>query len=92
MIKNSFDVLWESLMPGGLYFIEDLSFSRSKFFDTKSQFIFVDVVKDWMEQLLTPETKSITYKVPRGLKWILCQYEACVFAKCDVADVARCSS
>jgi hypothetical protein len=72
--------------------------------DTSGAFIFSDVIKDWIEQLVVPSTDNDSrgvnsgnntrpwkHRILPGIKWISCQYEACVIAKCGVNDVARCS-
>lgn len=51
----------------------------------------VDIIKDWIEQLLTPPPNPVSWPIPKGIKWIMCQYDACVIAKCKTGDVARCS-
>ena len=96
-IYNSFNVLFHNaLKPGGLYFIEDLQASRfpSRFRGIKpttGPLVMIDVIKDWIEQLLTIPADSFTYKIPKGIKYITCQYEACLIAKCSENDAARCS-
>ncbi len=96
MMLNSFQYLFPSMAPGGLYFIEDLCFSRypERLWIKRSEPIMVDVIKDWIEQLLTPSPNPVTNKIPAGIKSIMCQYDACVIAKCDSendGDAARCS-
>jgi hypothetical protein len=101
MIFNSFEVLFnQALSPGGLYFIEDLCFSRypERLWIPKSKrgIIMVDVIKEWIEQLLTPnnDKKNVIeykYNIPKNIKWISCQFDACVIAKCLQNDVAQCS-
>ena len=94
-----------SLSPGGLYFIEDLQVVRSASHeDTAGAFIFSDVIKDWIEQLVVPpnytrdrkikdnSTRPWKHRILPGIKRISCQYEACVIAKCADNDVARCST
>ena len=96
-IFNTFNVLFhKALKPGGLYFVEDLQASRfpARFRGIKpttGPLVMVDVIKDWIEQLLTIPAVNITYIIPKGIKYITCQYEACVIAKCTENDVARCS-
>ena len=93
-INNSFDVLWESLAPGGLYFIEDLHVSRHPGHeDSEGAHIMPDVIEAWIELLLIssewvkpdlpPRVTDMrdTHPLPSNVDKILCQYEACVIAK-----------
>eukprot|EP01041_Mallomonas_annulata_P012383 gene12383-26050_t len=89
-IKASFDMLWDSLLPGGLYFVEDIQVGRSPRFQQgqgqgKKAPAFIDVVHHWVEQLGTgkaiPRRGGMTIPLPRHVKWIMCQMEACVIAK-----------
>jgi len=98
MIYNSFHHLFEqALAPGGLYFIEDLHVSRSKDWqDTSGQgIIMIDVIKDWLEQLvlrwLAEPATTYKHKLPAGIKGIYCQSHACVISKCRKRDDAHCS-
>lgn len=93
-IKASFDVLWSSLLPGGLYFIEDLQIGRMwrHHGGTPMSKVppFVDVVHAWVDALAgvtPPKRRSRTVPpLPHRLKWLMCQAEACVFAKCALDD------
>lgn len=106
-IKISFDVLFQkALRPGGLYFLEDLSAAKEPqwfwkgaklgYEDTNGTAIVIDVINSWMRQLVLPgikEQRKIRHKIPPGIKWIMCQSEACVIAKCpenDMKDSANC--
>ena len=43
------------MQAGGLYFIEDLQISRDpRYENSNGQFIMVEVIKDWIEQLVIP--------------------------------------
>ena len=65
--------------------------------DTNGKYIIGEVIKDWMDQLMVPVTnrryrqlpRRIKHPLPTGVKWITCQFEACVIAKMEVDDVAR---
>jgi hypothetical protein len=59
-ITTSFYVLWDSLLPGGYYFIEDLEAGRSKSFeDSGGQGIVADIIYAWIDQLLiTPGERA----------------------------------
>ena len=100
-IKSSFDVLFESaLSPGGLYFIEDMQVGRSNFFGFEDP-VMADVIESWIDQLLINPTdprlndrktsNNTRHMIPKNIKWIFCQSEACVIAKCALNDVSRCS-
>eukprot|EP00607_Mallomonas_marina_P006883 CAMPEP_0182428520 /NCGR_PEP_ID=MMETSP1167-20130531/23078_1 /TAXON_ID=2988 /ORGANISM="Mallomonas Sp, Strain CCMP3275" /LENGTH=217 /DNA_ID=CAMNT_0024611461 /DNA_START=257 /DNA_END=910 /DNA_ORIENTATION=- len=104
-IKNTFEVLWNhGLAPGGLYFIEDLFLQRTNPFE--DVYPFADVINAWIEQLLMAECQwpckketvpqSVMeirkkFPLPKGIKFILCQREACMLAKCNTDDVSVCS-
>ena len=96
-IKNSFDILFKkALLPGGLYFIEDLQVSRGTGSANDGGPLMADVIESYIDQLLIP-THYLTdkrfseyslqqrklYPMPKDIKWILCQHEACVIAKCE---------
>mmetsp|Transcript_20189 Transcript_20189/g.20289 ORF Transcript_20189/g.20289 Transcript_20189/m.20289 type:complete len:300 (-) Transcript_20189:88-987(-) len=91
---TTFSVLWPNLAPGGLYFMEDMQIQR---WGWGESLVIADVVTNWVDQLLVrkgyyPEendnlpkhVKNLRqrFPVPKGLKWIFCQVEACVLAKC----------
>mmetsp|Transcript_7245 Transcript_7245/g.7487 ORF Transcript_7245/g.7487 Transcript_7245/m.7487 type:complete len:240 (+) Transcript_7245:486-1205(+) len=101
-IITTFNILWPNLAPGGLYFIEDLQIQRAWLDDQPP---FADIMNSWIEQLLvrkgsysfeidhiTPYIKDMRqkYPIPKRLKWILCQAEACVLAKCHSVDASFC--
>jgi len=45
----------------------------------------IDIFKGWMEYLVTSNLRPEpgVQPIPAGIKWILCQHEACVIAKCE---------
>lgn len=50
-ILTSFQMLWPHVVPGGLYFIEDLHVGRKdRWDDTKGEAVMADVLQAWMEQ------------------------------------------
>lgn len=59
-IMNTFDLLWPSIIPGGIYFIEDLHVGRAtdannpneNYEDTKGKRIVSEVMQAWVEQML----------------------------------------
>ena len=92
MIYNTFDVLFNNaLAPGGLYFIEDMHVGR--LYAPYNGIIMSDLIQAWIEQLIVPnafvnsDTRSkhlrVKYPIPPTIKWIFCQAEACVIAKCE---------
>ena len=101
-IRNSFDILFaKALLPGGLYFIEDLQVGRSKKYAAVGVPVFADIIQSYIEQLLIPDSyltekqfseysalQRKLYPIPKNIKWILCQHEACVIAKCETASCA----
>ena len=101
-IKTSFDILFETaLRPGGLYFIEDLQVGRDRKYGGSTDPVMADVIQSWIDQLLInpvhrnwdyqPSSNNTLHVIPKNIKWIFCQSEACVIAKCDRNDVSRCS-
>lgn len=105
-IYNSFTVLFQkALLPGGLYFIEDMHCSRARRSGRKWNRCMIghedgpsiiDVVKDWVEQLLTWTTKNYEqdrqlsyvpkHRLPPDIKSIECFVEACAITKCLSTD------
>lgn len=103
-IMASFLVLFErALSPGGLYFFEDLQVGRhGGYFVGTDDIPIADVVTSWMEQLSIPNPEyrprndyvnSMRLQTPikKNIKWILCQSEACLIAKCDDKSLRGCS-
>lgn len=86
-ILASFKVLFqEALNPGGVYFIEDLHVGRTaRRWFKKDEPEVSDVLKDWMDQLLI-ESPHPKYPIPKSVKSIGCQREACVIEKEDQAQ------
>ena len=94
-IKTSFDILFEkALSPGGLYFIEDLQVGRNAEFHSDGVPVMADIIQSYIDQLLIPSSylteKALQQRklhpIPKDIKWILCQHEACVIAKCETAS------
>ena len=105
-IKTSFDVLYHhALRPGGLYFIEDLQLGRTRGWGDEDYPVMAEIIESWVDQLLiNPGDKWLRdrkvirmsgypayYEIPRRMKWIFCQSEACTIAKCYLNDRSRCS-
>lgn len=99
MIYTSFDVLFNNaLAPGGLYFIEDMQVGRIH--APYNGIIMSDLIQAWTEQLIVPnryvngdkrsEALRVKYPIPPAVKWIFCQAEACVIAKCEFLEHAKC--
>jgi hypothetical protein len=83
-VYNSFMKLWPKLKEGGLYFMEDLQVGRMPFFTCDGYDAMVDVIAQWNEQLLLSSTDTVfkvTHPLPIGVKFIMCQWEACVIGK-----------
>ena len=101
-IRNSFDILFaKALLPGGFYFIEDLQVGRSKKYAVAGVPVMADIIQSYIDQLLIPDSyltekqfsefsalQRKLYPIPKDIKWILCQHEACVIAKCETASCA----
>lgn len=93
MISNSFDKLWPQVLPGGLYFIEDLHVGRASKYQSEScgNVIMSDKIHDWNQHLIYLTNSSgnqYKYGLPEDLLFIHCQAEACVLGKraSDVND------
>lgn len=95
-IYNSLVILFQhALLPGGLYVIEDLYGTRKASRKPKNNSV-IDVLKDWVEQLLTwpaqgrEQDAAVAYKpkyrlMPR-IKSIEFFSVACVLIKCYKDD------
>ena len=85
-------------LAGGIYFVEDFQTFR---LDVKTGEFesFTDYIHAWNDQLLTPlentRNKNLAAKkaemhqrhpIPKGVKWIFCQYGACAIGKCESSD------
>lgn len=82
----------KALKPGGLYVIEDLQVGRQRPFVDDSGMVMSDVIQSWIEQLLiNKDFAQRKYPIPPRIKWIFCQQEACVIARCLDDDRAACS-
>ena len=102
-IFNSFNALWPTVRPGGLYFLEDLHVGRSVHnLRERSVPVVSDLLSCWTDQLLmsqapggilshSAELMRMRYPVPSDVKWILCQQSACVIGKCD-KDEYKCGT
>jgi len=91
-IMFTFHALWPLVKPGGFYFVEDLEVCwgpyQTFYLGEKVDGAYlnvIDIFKGWMEYLVTSNLRpeSGVQPIPAGIKWILCQHEACVIAKCD---------
>jgi len=92
-IFTSFNTLWPHLAPGGLYFMEDLQVGRAQGFeDSNGKTIMVEVIKDWIEQLVISFPRLYTHKIPSQMKSVTCINHACVMVKCEDDDIAWCST
>ena len=83
-LKNSFDILWPTLKPGGLYFMEDLhtAFLTDMYGELENGKTMADVIHQWNSALMIENVKpSIAASKPIDLHFVFCQLGACVFGK-----------
>lgn len=85
-ISNSFDKLWPQVLPGGLYFIEDMHVGRvGKYIGEEcGSVIMSEKLNEWSNQLIYktfPANYKYKYELPKDLIFIHCQVEACVLGK-----------
>jgi hypothetical protein len=83
-IYNTFMKLWPKLKGGGLYFMEDLQVGRSGGYRCEGYDSMLDVINQWNEQLLLSSwgtVSNVTHRLPPKVKFIMCQWEACVIGK-----------
>ena len=87
----------EDLSPGRLVHNKEWG----HYDETGGQAVMSDIIQTWIEQLIIPVKKigddpavaarRAKFPVPEGLKWVFCQAEACVLAKCMPEDTGRCA-
>jgi len=99
-IKTSFDILWPTLKPGGLYFLEDLQLGRHPGWDdTEGAMVMSDVIQSWVEQLLiakssdseaalTADPTLLQWPLPDAVDFVFCQAEACVVGKSPMGNLS----
>lgn len=96
-ICNTFHEFWNALAPGGYYFVEDLVLLKHSAADKYGHYL-LEYIDKWNQQLglwgSFEDRKSLPapFQLPSRLKWIFCQAEACVFAKCAAEESANCAS
>jgi hypothetical protein len=84
--------LWDSLIAGGLYFIEDLHVqSTDKYYMSPGFPPPISVIQLWIEALAVRGAENIAdeskramlrrFPLPAQLQWVFCQQEACVLGK-----------
>jgi len=83
MMKNSFDVFWPTLNPGGMYFIEDLVCNyQAEYRKLKDGRRMADIIHLWNEALFNEgEDLQLLSQKPSNLYFTFCQSGACAFAK-----------
>ncbi|KAG2427631.1 hypothetical protein HXX76_012282 [Chlamydomonas incerta] len=94
-LYNSFAVLFtRALKPGGLYVMEDIMTCRTPSYrDGDGQHVTLDIIKDWMDDLVMSRLHRKNVKTPpgeRGLAWrrpprlksVECSTHYCAFTKC----------
>jgi len=97
MIK-SFYGLWSEVKPGGYYILEDAHIGRGEPGPKDAGYPpIIELITAWIDELVTyhhkkdiipPHIKEYREKhpLPKGVKFITCVHEACVFGKCDIND------
>ena len=90
LIRNSFEVLWDHLVDGGVYIIEDLGMMPSKRLEES----FVRDILGWQDQLTGlnfkfPDKTDVEWTkfpsvLPKGLVEIHCRTEICALVKENV--------
>jgi hypothetical protein len=91
-IYKTFMTLWPHLKPGGYYFIEDLQVGRDRSYhgDDPSIGPMIHYIIGWIEWKVfrTLPVGSLHFNpkgspIPQGIRFITCQAEMCVIAKCN---------
>jgi hypothetical protein len=97
---NTFTKLWESVKPGGLFFVEDMQVDKFGSYVSPGFPPFAVVVETWVDQLLignifdfskepTDNSNRARFPIPPKLKAIYCSDEICAMKKCNAEDIGR---
>lgn len=79
-IRTSFELLWPTVKPGGLYSLEDLQVGRMPAYRDAGDVVMSDIVQAWVGQLLTNKTRK-DFPLPQKATSIFCQRDACIVFK-----------
>ena len=84
-IWHSFQKLWPTVKPGGLYFMEDMHVGKLNKYRTYTtdtcgkDFIVVDKLKEYLDVMIHHDQRKEFAE--SDIEFIFCQYQACVLGK-----------
>ncbi|CZT16985.1 uncharacterized protein RCC_02817 [Ramularia collo-cygni] len=82
---TSLETLWRAIVPGGIYFCEDLQTSYMSEYGgdaTGKGKTMMNMIKEMMDDLnVIPAKTTRKHEVTRDMRFIDCQTEACAFIK-----------
>jgi hypothetical protein len=84
-IWHSFQKLWPTVKPGGLYFIEDMQVGKNRFYNSKTtdtcdgNFRMFEKLKEFGDMMIYGPNRKKYHN--QDIEYIFCQHEACVLGK-----------
>lgn len=92
---TSLETLWRAVVPGGIYFCEDLQTSYDPVYEGDAEQkgtikTMMGMIKEMIDDLnvtpVRPVKTARKHEVTRDMRWIDCQVELCAFGKKQIGE------